>query len=121
MMHLGARPSEPTQARRGSTMQPCIAVLGAGAVGAPVAGQLADKGHDVVLIDPWVDHVDAIKRNGLRITTGPWEDPDHRATVAPRAMHLYEAAAVRPRFDYVFLTSKSYDSAWLAAFIAPYL
>src|SRR5262245_66111153 len=36
--------------------RPSIAVLGAGALGAPVAGLLANAGHDVVLLDPWVEH-----------------------------------------------------------------
>jgi 2-dehydropantoate 2-reductase len=102
-------------------MDASIAVLGAGALGAPVAGHLASKGRDVVIIDPWVDHVQAVNARGLRITTGPWDDPESRVVVEVRALHVFEAASVRPRFDVVFLTSKAYDSAWLAEFITPYL
>jgi ketopantoate reductase len=42
-----------------------IAVLGAGAVGSSVGGHLARHGEDVTLIDPWFEHIDAIRRNGL--------------------------------------------------------
>jgi len=44
-----------------------IAVLGAGAMGCLFGGLMAEKGLDVVLIDVWKDHVDAINRNGLKI------------------------------------------------------
>jgi 2-dehydropantoate 2-reductase len=102
-------------------MEPRIAVLGAGALGAPIAGQLSAAGHDVVMIDPWTVHVEAVRAKGLRITTGPWDDPDDRRIVPLRTMHLFEAAAEKPRFDVVVLASKSYDSRWLAQFIEPYL
>ena len=38
-----------------------IAVIGAGAVGAYVGGGFAAAGHDVVLIDPWPAHVEAMR------------------------------------------------------------
>jgi 2-dehydropantoate 2-reductase len=102
-------------------MPPSIAVLAAGALGAPVAGELSANGHDVVLVDPWVEHVEAVRASGLRITTGPWDDPESQVVVPVSTLHLYELAAARPSFDVVFLTSKAYDSAWLAQFVVPYL
>src|SRR5262245_3560971 len=98
-----------------------VAVLGAGAVGAPIAGQLASAGHDMTLIDPYVDHVAAVKSNGLRVTTGPWDDPIDRTVHRVRALHLHEVAFQRTKYDTVFLACKSYDSTWLAQFIEPYL
>jgi 2-dehydropantoate 2-reductase len=98
-----------------------VAVLGAGAIGAPIAGLLASAGHDMTLVDPWVDHVQAVKSNGLRVTTGPWDDPDDRTVHRVRALHLHELAAERPKYAIVFLACKSYDSTWLAQFIEPYL
>ena len=45
-----------------------IAVLGLGAMGAIYAGLLADAGLDVSGVDIWAEHVDAIRRDGLRIS-----------------------------------------------------
>jgi 2-dehydropantoate 2-reductase len=44
-----------------------VAVLGAGAMGCLFGGLMAEKGLDVVLIDIWKDHVDAINKNGLKM------------------------------------------------------
>ena len=44
-----------------------IAVIGAGAMGSIYGGHLADSGEDVILIDIYKEHVDAINRNGLSI------------------------------------------------------
>ena len=44
-----------------------VAVLGAGAMGCLFGGLMAEKGIDVVLIDVWKDHVDAINKNGLKM------------------------------------------------------
>ena len=44
-----------------------VAVLGAGAMGCLFGGLMAEKGLNVVLIDVWKDHVDAINKNGLKM------------------------------------------------------
>jgi 2-dehydropantoate 2-reductase len=44
-----------------------IAILGAGAMGSVYAGLLADAGNDVWAIDPWAEHVAAIREHGLRV------------------------------------------------------
>lgn len=44
-----------------------IAILGCGAMGSVYAALLGDAGHEVWAIDSWQDHVDAIKKNGLRL------------------------------------------------------
>jgi len=44
-----------------------VAVLGAGAMGCLFGGLMAEKGLDVVLIDVWKEHVDAINKNGLKM------------------------------------------------------
>lgn len=44
-----------------------IAVIGAGAMGSVYAGLLAGAGHEVWAVDTWAAHVDAIRRDGLRI------------------------------------------------------
>jgi len=79
------------------------------------------RGHDVILIDQWPEHVEAMKTKGLRITIGLRDDPTEQFVVPVRAHHLYEIASIRPRLDIVFLTCKSYDSRWMVQLIEPYL
>ena len=45
-----------------------IAVIGTGAMGSVYAVLLAEAGHQVVAIDGWQDHVDAINADGLRLS-----------------------------------------------------
>ena len=44
-----------------------IAVFGVGAMGSVYAALLADAGHEVVAVDVWKAHVDAINQHGLRV------------------------------------------------------
>lgn len=44
-----------------------IAVFGVGAMGSVYAALLADAGHEVVAVDVWQDHVDAINQQGLHV------------------------------------------------------
>ena len=45
-----------------------LVVVGAGAMGSLFGGLLAEKGMDVTLLDPWQQHIDAIKaNNGLQM------------------------------------------------------
>jgi 2-dehydropantoate 2-reductase len=97
-------------------MKKNIAVLGTGAIGSSVGADLAKAGYDVVLIDQWPAHVEAMKKNGLRITM-----PDEELETPVRALHLCEVCTTDDRFDLVLLTAKSYDSCWMAEFIKPYL
>ena len=45
-----------------------IAIVGTGATGSVYAGLLAAVGHDVTAIDAWREHIEAIRRRGLRVT-----------------------------------------------------
>ena len=45
-----------------------IAILGTGAMGSIYAALLADAGNQVVAIDVWQEHVDAIKQHGLNVS-----------------------------------------------------
>jgi ketopantoate reductase len=47
-----------------------IAIIGTGAMGSVYAVQFADAGHEVIAVDPWQAHVEAINSQGLRLT-GP--------------------------------------------------
>lgn len=44
-----------------------IVVLGAGAMGSLFGGLLAEGGANVTLIDPWQDHIERIKKDGLKM------------------------------------------------------
>ncbi|WP_025771927.1 ketopantoate reductase family protein [Thioalkalivibrio sp. HK1] len=44
-----------------------IAVVGTGAMGSVYAALLADAGNDVWAIDTWAEHIDVIRREGLRV------------------------------------------------------
>jgi len=44
-----------------------IAIVGCGAMGSVYAGLFASAGHEVWAIDRWAEHVEAMKRNGLRL------------------------------------------------------
>ena len=48
-------------------MQKKIAVLGTGANGSCVAADLTNAGLDVVLIDQWPAHVEAMRAHGLHV------------------------------------------------------
>lgn len=50
-----------------TTLNMRIAIIGAGAVGAYVGGYLAHDDRDIVLIDPWPAHVEAMNADGLRL------------------------------------------------------
>jgi 2-dehydropantoate 2-reductase len=98
-----------------------IAVVAPGGIGAPIGALLTSAGHEVVLIDQWAEHVEAMRRHGLRVTIGSREDPERDETVPVRALHLHEVCAEREKFDVVFLTCKSYDTRWLVQLIEPKL
>ncbi len=44
-----------------------IAIAGAGAMGSRFGYMLSRSGQDVILIDPWKDHVEAVQESGLQI------------------------------------------------------
>ena len=93
-----------------------IAVLGAGAIGSSVGADLTEAGEDVVLIDPWPAHVEAMRTDGLRVVM-----PDREVKVNARALHVGELATERPTLDVVLLAAKSYDTVWMCHLIKPYL
>ena len=93
-----------------------IAVLGSGAIGSMVGGMLTKAGRDVTLVDQWPEHVEAMKKVGLRLSGTCGEH-----LVPVRALHLHELQSVDAPFDAVFLAVKSYDTEWAAQLAAQYL
>jgi 2-dehydropantoate 2-reductase len=94
-----------------------LAFMGAGAVGSYVGGHLARAGQDVTLIDPWPEHIEAIKRGGLHL-----EGTQGEHLVHPRALHLHEAQGLfKEPLDVAFVCTKSYDTVWATGLISQYL
>jgi 2-dehydropantoate 2-reductase len=93
-----------------------IAVLGTGANGSCVAADLTNAGLDVVLVDQWPEHVEAMRAKGLHVTLRQGEI---HADV--RAHHLCDLASMNQTFDTVLLMTKAYDTRWHAELIKPYL
>ena len=101
-------------------MQKRIAIIGAGALGGYVGGTLAHLGHDVTLIDPWPEHLETIRSRGLELDG---VTPEERFVVRnAKTLHLTEVQTLAKRpVDVAFVALKSYDTAWAAMLIKPYL
>ncbi len=83
-----------------------IAIVGCGAMGSVYAGLFASAGHEVWAIDRWAEHVEAMRKNGLRLegksgdrtvqvhaTTDAKEaGPCDLVVLATKAMHVAPAA-----------------------------
>lgn len=101
-------------------MKKRVAIVGAGAIGGYVGGLLARAGVDVTLIESWPEHVEAIRRDGLKLfgTT-----PEEQLTIQVNTMHISDVqqlAKERP-VDIALIAVKSYDTEWATTMIAPYL
>lgn len=83
-----------------------VAIMGCGAMGSVYAGLLAAAGNDVLVIDRWQEHVDAINRHGLRVEgasgdrtlrlpafTTPTAEPVDMLIIAVKAAQAGAAAA----------------------------
>ncbi len=101
-------------------MEKRIAVIGAGAIGGYTGGQLAHNGFDVTLIDPWPEHIEAIRRDGLAIEGVTEEE---FVLARPKTMHLTEVQQLTKQkpIDIAMVAVKSYDTQWAAALIGQYL
>jgi len=84
-----------------------IGVFGAGAIGGVVGGLLSRAGHDVTLIDTWVEHVDQINKNGLLVTN---QESLYRCK--PKAVHINQLQEIKEQFDIGIIAVKSYDTEW---------
>src|SRR5207237_1874530 len=97
-----------------------IAIVGAGAVGGDDGAHMAQAGEDVTFIDPWPEHVEHMRKHGLRVT--------HAKDVAEfsvpvRALHVTDLQQLSREapVDIAFVCMKSYDTAWATMMIAQYL
>ena len=99
---------------------PKVLIVGAGAVGGYAGAFLARAGVDVVLVDPWPDHVEAMRARGLRIAM---MEPGQSFTTPVRALHLCDVPQLvrEDPFDIAIVAVKSYDTAWATQLAVPYL
>ena len=93
---------------------PRVAVVGTGANGAGIGADLTRAGHDVTFIEQWPAHVEAMRRNGVRV-----ELPDETVVTPVRVHHLCEVAELREPYDIVFVLVKAYDTRWASELIKP--
>src|SRR5471032_1826107 len=98
-----------------------IAVVGVGALGGYVGGNLAHAGEDVTLIDFWPENIETIRKNGLELDG---VTPEEKFTVRnAKTMHLTEMEALSRQkpIDIAFVSMKSYDTEWATQLIKQYL
>jgi 2-dehydropantoate 2-reductase len=97
-----------------------IVFVGAGALGGYVGGHLTRAGHDVTLIDPWPEHVEYLRKNGIQLSG---ITPAERHSVPVNVMHFTDVQALvkQKPVDIVFMSVKSYDTEWATMMIREYL
>jgi 2-dehydropantoate 2-reductase len=93
---------------------PRIAIVGTGAVGAYYGGRLARHGHDVHFLLRG-DYAQ-VKRRGWTVRSC-----DGDFTLAPDAIHVYDAPAKMPKADLVLVTLKTTANDQLQPLVAPLL
>ena len=90
-----------------------VLVMGAGSLGSVTGGLMAQSGHEVTLVGRQ-PHMDAIARDGLRIS-GIWGEHRVRGLRVQTTLDGLHAGS----FDLVLVTVKSFDTAETARAIAP--
>lgn len=91
-------------------------IIGAGAAGGTIGAYLGRGGRDVTLVDPWWQHIDAIGREGLRVTS-----PEEEFLVRVPALHIDQMDQAAGPFDLVLICLKAYDAEWAYRLATPYL
>ena len=91
----------------GNLMSAHVVVLGAGAMGSLFGGLIAEGGLHVTLVDPWREHIDAIRKSGLRMVG---HGGDRRISIEATT----DPASVRSA-DIVFVQCKANFNAAAAA------
>jgi 2-dehydropantoate 2-reductase len=88
-------------------------VWGAGAIGGTMGAYLARAGHGVTFVDTVEDHVEAINRDGLRIT-GPIEEFTAHAPA-------FTTDAIAGEWDTIMLATKAHHTDSAVRALAPHL
>ena len=88
-------------------------VWGAGAIGGTMGAFLARAGYDVTLVDNVADHVDAVRRNGIRIT-GPIAE-------LTQSVPAFTPDALAGEWDVIMLATKAHHTARAVRELLPHL
>ncbi|MEM7406486.1 MAG: 2-dehydropantoate 2-reductase [Pseudomonadota bacterium] len=97
-----------------------IFIIGAGAVGAYVGGNMAKAGADVTFVDPWAEHVDKMQRDGLELR-GRTDEECFNVKVTAMLPDEFAALASSRPVDIGIISTKSFDTQWAAELVAPAL
>src|ERR1700741_2874982 len=97
-----------------------IVIVGTGAVGGSAGAAMGQAGEDVTYIDPWPEHVEHMRKHGLRVTHAR-DVPEFSVPV--RALHITDAQqlAREAPVDIAFICMKPYDTAWATTLMRQYL
>src|SRR5436853_2595630 len=81
---------------------------------------MGEEVEDVTFLDPWPEHVEHMRKHGLRVSHA-MNVPEF--TVPVRALHVTDAQqlAKEKPVDIAFVCMKSYDTAWATMLIRQYL
>jgi 2-dehydropantoate 2-reductase len=98
-----------------------IAIVGAGAIGGYCGACMVRAGEDVIFVDAWAEHVQAMRRDGLHVTCVEPGNSFHLPVV--RALHISDVPQLikEPPTDVAFIAVKSYDTQWATALMLPYM
>jgi 2-dehydropantoate 2-reductase len=88
-------------------------VWGAGAIGGTMGAYLARAGHDVTLVDTVEEHVEAIRRKGIRIV-GPIAE-------FTQAVPAFTPSELRGAWDTIMLATKAHHTGTAVRALAPHL
>jgi 2-dehydropantoate 2-reductase len=88
-------------------------IWGAGAIGGTIGAHLARAGHEVTLVDLVAEHVDAINRDGLRVT-GPIAEFTARAPA-------FTPATLTGCWNTIVLATKAHHTGAAVRSLAPHL
>lgn len=94
-----------------------VVVAGAGGIGGAMAGEIALSGGKVSVIDPWDEHVEAIRADGLRLV-GPTSTEERSARLP--AWHIEEWPRLAP-IDVLVIAVKAFDNRSVVSRLAPRL
>ena len=97
-----------------------VFVIGAGAVGAYTGGNMAKAGVDVTFVDPWPEHVEAMRSQGLELK-GMSEPECFTVKVKALTPDEFKAGAAERPVDIALISTKSYDTEWAAELVQPAL
>ena len=86
---------------------------GAGAIGGTIGAWLARAGHDITMVDTVVEHVDAINRNGIRIT-GPIAEFTQRVPA-------FTPETLTGTWDEIVLATKAHHTSFALRALLPHL